>query len=105
MFFHPKNLKSENNNPWFKPWFNILLQTQSIVCATVESQCLEYLGYITLLSRSFKSPSKNHLQAPREGLFKHSSMNYSFHMSTCNGSDLGGGIIRTPSLLETSEYL
>ena len=23
MFFHPKNLKSENNNPWFKPWFNI----------------------------------------------------------------------------------
>ena len=29
----------------------ILLQTQvtqSIVCATVDSQCLEYLGYITL---------------------------------------------------------
>jgi hypothetical protein len=49
MFFHSKNLKSENNNPWFKPWFNILLHTQSIVCATVDSQCLEYLGYITLL--------------------------------------------------------
>ena len=49
MFFHPKNLKSENNNPWFKPWFNILLHTQSIVCATVDSQCLEYLGYITLM--------------------------------------------------------
>ena len=48
MFFHPKNLKSENNNPWFKPWFNILLHTQSIVCATVDSQCLEYLGCITL---------------------------------------------------------
>ena len=42
MFFHPKNLKSENNNPWF----NILLLTQSIVCATVDSQCLEYLGYM-----------------------------------------------------------
>ena len=49
-FYHPKNLKSENNNPWFKPWFNILLHTQSIVCATVDSQCLEYLGYITLVS-------------------------------------------------------
>ena len=48
MFFHPKNLKSENNNPWFKPWFNILLHTQSILCATVDSQCLEYLGCITL---------------------------------------------------------
>ena len=31
MFFYPKKLKSENNNPWFKPWFNILLHTQSIV--------------------------------------------------------------------------
>ena len=41
MFFHPKNLKGENNNPWF----NILLHTQSIVCAIVDSQCLEYLGY------------------------------------------------------------
>ena len=28
--------------------FIILLQTQSIVCATVDSQCLEYLGYINL---------------------------------------------------------
>ena len=28
MFFHPKNLKSENNDPWLKPWFNILLHTQ-----------------------------------------------------------------------------
>ena len=44
MFFHPKNLKSENNNPWF----NILLHTQSIECATLDSQCLQYLGYITL---------------------------------------------------------
>ena len=48
MFFHPKSLKSENNNPWIKPWFNILLHTQSIVCATVDSQCLEFLVYITL---------------------------------------------------------
>ena len=37
MFFHPKNLKSENNNLWF----NILLHTQPIVCATVDSQCLD----------------------------------------------------------------
>ena len=51
MFFHPKNLKSENNNPWF----NILLHTQSIVCATVDSQCLEYLGYITLGIHALKS--------------------------------------------------
>ena len=52
MCFQPKNLKSENNNPWFKPWFYILLDTQSIVCATVDSQCLEYLGYITLTTGS-----------------------------------------------------
>ena len=44
MFFQAKNLKNENN----KPWFDILLHTQSIVCATVDSQCFEYLGYITL---------------------------------------------------------
>ena len=48
IFFYPKNLKSENNNPSFKPWFDILLHKQSIVCATVDSECLEYLGYITL---------------------------------------------------------
>ena len=35
MLFHPKKLKSEKNNPWFKPWFNILLHTQCIICATV----------------------------------------------------------------------
>ena len=29
------SLKSERNNPWFKPWFNILLHTQSIVYVTV----------------------------------------------------------------------
>ena len=28
--------------------FLYLLHTQSIVCATVDSQCLEYLGCITL---------------------------------------------------------
>ena len=41
-------MKSERNNPWFKPWFNILLHTESIVCETVKGQCLEHLGYITL---------------------------------------------------------
>ena len=29
------SLKSERNNPLFKPRFNILLHTRSIVCATV----------------------------------------------------------------------
>ena len=43
------SLKSERNNPWFKPWFNILLHTQSNVRATVFIQWLEYLGYITLV--------------------------------------------------------
>ena len=28
------------------PWFNILLHTPSIVCATVDSQCSEYLEYM-----------------------------------------------------------
>ena len=45
------SLKSEMNNPWF----NIILHTQSIVCATVDSQCLDYLGYITL-TKSLKNP-------------------------------------------------
>ena len=49
MFFHPQNLKSETNNPWF----NILLHTQSIVCATVDSQRLEYLRCITLGAPQF----------------------------------------------------
>ena len=35
---------SERNNPC-KSWFNILLHTQSIVCATVSGQCLEYTWY------------------------------------------------------------
>ena len=30
-YFHPQNLESKRNNPWFKPWFNILLQLQFIV--------------------------------------------------------------------------
>ena len=33
----------------------ILLHTQSILFATVDSQCLEYLGYIILLCRSIKA--------------------------------------------------
>ena len=45
MFFHPKNVKNENNNLWFKSWSNILPHTRSIVCATVDSQCLKYLEY------------------------------------------------------------
>ena len=48
------NLESERNNPWFKPWFNILLHAQSIVCATVYGQRLEYLGYITLAVSSIQ---------------------------------------------------
>ena len=53
-----QKFKSEKNNPWFKPWFNILLHTQSIVCATVDSQCLEYLGYIPL-AKTPKRVAKN----------------------------------------------
>ena len=30
------------------PWFHSLLKTYTIVCATVDSQCLEYMGCITL---------------------------------------------------------
>ena len=36
MYFRPKNLKSERNNPWFKQWFNILLHTQC-VCHSIRS--------------------------------------------------------------------
>ena len=39
------SLKSERNNPWFKPW---LQHKQSFVCATVKFQCSKYLGYKTL---------------------------------------------------------
>ena len=42
------SLESERKNPWFWPWFNILLHIQSIVGVTISGQCLEYLGYITL---------------------------------------------------------
>ena len=45
---HNISLKSERNNPWLNPWFNVLLHTQFFVCATVKGQCLDYLGYITL---------------------------------------------------------
>ena len=44
MHFYPKNLKSERNDPWF----DILLQAQSILDARVDSYCLEYLGSIIL---------------------------------------------------------
>ena len=53
MFFHQKNLKSENNNPWFKPWSNILRHTQSIVCAPLDSQVFRVLGIY-----NFGSPVK-----------------------------------------------
>ena len=52
MFFQPKNLKSENNKPWFKPLFNISLRT--IVCTTFDSLCLEYLEYIYNFAYLFK---------------------------------------------------
>ena len=42
MFFRPENLKREKYNPWFKLWFDILMHTQSIMCVTVDSWCLEY---------------------------------------------------------------
>ena len=53
MFFQPtwKTWKVKIINHDLNPgWFNILLRTQSIVCATLDSHCLEYLGYITLPS-------------------------------------------------------
>ena len=46
-------LERWKNNPWFKPWSNVLLHTQSNVCATVKVQCLEYLGYTLLRSIPF----------------------------------------------------
>ena len=43
------SLKSEMKNPLFKlNHYKHFLNTQSIVCATVYGQCLEYLVYITL---------------------------------------------------------
>ena len=44
------SLISKGNNLWSKPWFNILLHTQSIVCATVKGQCLEFLVSIRWVS-------------------------------------------------------
>ena len=53
------SLKSERSNRWFKPWFNILLHTQSVMCATVYDKCLEDLRHITLsvLSTCWSSKS------------------------------------------------
>ena len=42
---HYKCLNLEDKKPFLI--FNILLHTQLIVCVTVDSQCLEYEGYIT----------------------------------------------------------
>ena len=60
MIFHAKNLNSKNNNPC--P--NILLHTQSIVCATVDSKCLEYLGNITLVigRRNMTADGRNSIE-------------------------------------------
>ena len=44
MFFSLKKLEKWN----LQSWFIILLHIQSIVCATVDSQSLKHLGYITL---------------------------------------------------------
>ena len=41
-------LEKWNKYPWFKPWFNIVLHTQSIGYATEYGQCLEHSGYVTL---------------------------------------------------------
>ena len=45
--------------------FYILLHTQLIVFATVDSQCLEYLGYITLAT----SKGGGHLHTIKDGAY------------------------------------
>ena len=47
MYFDPKNLKSETNNPWFKQWFNILLHTIKCACHSIRSM-LRVLGTVWL---------------------------------------------------------
>ena len=59
MFFHPKDLKIENDNPWFKLWFNILLHTQSIVCATADTSAFRVLG-IYNFGQQYNIPSEVH---------------------------------------------
>ena len=88
MYFHPEDLKSERNNPWFKPWFNILLHTQSIVCATVDSQCLEYLGYMTLmLSRKYMKYTDIQVlsKRPESSIFKRKPKGTSDYLVCYNG--------------------
>ena len=73
MFFHPKNLKSESNNPWF----NVLLHTQSIVCAKVDSHCLEYLRCITLsLSCKFAEKHPHSCLLWKRAIFLQKETNY-----------------------------
>ena len=80
MFFHPKNLKSENNNPWLKPWFNILLHTQSIVCATADTQSLEkVLGIYNFVWKAKKDPYTKLRQA-----FMYVSMNQGTQIYLCS---------------------
>ena len=91
MFFHPKNLKSENNNPWF----NILLHTQSIVCATLDNQCLEYLGYITLPSSLTDQKALGWVQRIKFQLHKNGLIRYCQKMHVYS---LGSISIQTFSL-------
>ena len=55
-----KNKKSGQQSSYQKIWkILLLLHTQSIVCATIDSQCLEYLGCITLSPQQMRMQSKS----------------------------------------------
>ena len=77
--------------------FNILLHTQSIVCATADSQCLEYLGYITLVGtqRCCKKTKTRHQKS------EHICM-YLFSGWIIN-KDQGGSKILHPSLSRVTD--
>ena len=74
MFFHPKNLISEKkNNPWFKPCFNILLRTQSVL--RVPGIITLYWVYFRLFNKTEKRnrscsvvPGQNLKILPRDRL-------------------------------------
>ena len=53
---HQPPLPHKSRCAGINPCFNILLHTQSIVYATVDSQCLKYLGWIILAYSLFWAP-------------------------------------------------
>ena len=71
MFFQ----RSENNNPRFEPCFDIFLQKQSIVCATVNSHCLVLGMYnFALHNKNYCCDDKsrqgnNPFLAPKKSMF------------------------------------